>query len=198
MRIRLSTPARSALALACLTFCLGAQAAGSDAYLGLALGPSDIDADCSSIAVTSCETGDTGFKLFVGFDVSKSTISRMAVEVSYIDFGQATVRTPVTRRNVTADAVVLDAALRAPLTHSVNVVGRLGVAYVNAKGSGTAGPYLYGTSSDSGLQPHLGAGVEFAINRQFKLTGSFDYTKYDTGAESGSATLFAIGGQMAF
>lgn len=176
-----------------------AQAAGAtDAYAGFALGPSSIDADCSSVIVTRCDTDDTGFKVYVGFDLPRMPLPHPAFEVAYIDFGSATVSVPGAHRTVEASAVTFDLALRGQLMPSLGVVGRVGLGYVSAKGNGTGGLNLYGSSSNSSLSPHLGAGLELGINRQLKVVGSFDYTGYDTGAESGSATLFSVGLQVGF
>jgi Outer membrane protein beta-barrel domain len=192
-------PSFAAIACAAL-LCLGggAQAAGSGARVGLALGPSSIDADCSSVIVTGCETDDTGMKLYASFDVSRISLGGLAFEVAYIDFGEAVVSVPLTQRTVEASAVAFDLALRGNLVPSLTAVGRLGMAYVSAKGTGTGGLLLTGSSSDSGLAPHLGLGLELALNRQFKVIGGFDFTDYDTGKESGSAHLFSVGVQMGF
>jgi OmpA-OmpF porin, OOP family len=188
-------------ALACAAFmCLGggAQAAGLDARVGLAFGPSDIDADCSSVIVTGCDTEDTGFKFYASFDLPKISLGSLAFEVAYIDFGEAVVSVPLTQRTVEASAVAFDLALRGNLVPNLTAVGRLGLAYVSAKGNGTGGVLLNGSSSDSGIAPHFGLGVEFALNRQIKVIGGLDFTDYDTGKESGSAHLFSVGVQMGF
>jgi hypothetical protein len=175
-----------------------AAGGGTDARVGLALGPSSIDADCSSVIVSRCDTDDTGFKFFASFDLPRVSLGNLAFEVAYIDFGKAVVSVPFAERTVEASAVAFDLALRGNLVPSLTAVGRLGMAYVSAKGNGTGGVTLYGSSSDAGLAPHLGLGLELALNRQFKVIGGFDFTNYDTGKESGSAHLFSVGVQMGF
>ncbi len=184
----------AALCVASLALCSTATQAApaNDAYLGLALGPSEIEADCR--LSTSCDGGDTAFKLYAGFDLRGLPIPRAAFEVSYIDFGEASVNfTSLTRRTVSVSAVTFDLAARGQLASQLSVVGRLGLAYTSAK---SQGPLV--NASDSGLNPHLGLGLEFALNRQIQLTGNFDYTSYDSGYESGSAHMFGIGLQMGF
>jgi hypothetical protein len=199
MRHALLSPLVAAIASAvCLAGPASAAGGGTDARVGLALGPSSIDADCSSVIVTGCDTDDTGFKFYASFDLPRVSLGSLAFEVAYIDFGQAVVSVPFAERTVEASAVAFDLALRGNLVPSLTAVGRLGLAYVSAKGSGTGGVRLTGTSSDSGLAPHLGLGLELALNRQFKVIGGFDFTNYDTGKESGSAHLFSVGVQMGF
>jgi len=76
----------------------------------------------------------------------------------------------------------------------VELVGRLGVAYVNGK---LERPVL-GSRSDSQLALYGGAGLSFALNRQLKLVADADFTSYDTGNASGSVRLLGVGLQYAF
>lgn len=203
MRSTLNQFARLALVPALMAVALSAQAAPvNGAYAGVALGASELDIDCR--ATTACDSGDTGFKLYVGFDIPRSPLPRLAFEAAYIDFGAATASySPLVQYKIEASAVAFDLALRGNLAPTVSAVGRLGLAYVSAKGTSTGTvPFLGLTSSSanssSGLEPHLGLGLELALNKQFKLTGSADFTSYDTGNESGSARLLSVGLQASF
>jgi OOP family OmpA-OmpF porin len=198
MRSSLNKFARLALVPALLATALSAQAApANDAYAGVALGASEIDIDCGGS--TSCDSGDTGFKIYVGFDIPRSPLPHLAFEAAYIDFGAATANyTSLYQYKVEASAVAFDLALRGNLAPSVSVVGRLGLAYVSAKGTGSVPFSTVSSSSSSGLEPHLGLGLELALNKQFKLTGGADFTSYDTGKTSGSARLLSVGLQAGF
>ena len=193
MRSANSHFARALIMGACLTAAVSAHAAGGyDAYVGGALGPSSIDADCR--LSTSCDDSDMGYKFYAGFELPRFPLPRSAVEVSYTDYGQATIHyTSLAQRTVSVSAVSFDLALRAQLVPNLGAVGRVGLAYVSAKGRGPVS-----NSSDSNLEPHLGLGLEYQLNRQLKLTGGFDFTNYDTGAESGSVHLFSLGLQAGF
>ncbi len=196
MRSTLSTLSKIALMPALLCGALSAHAAGNDAYAGFALGPSEIDIDCRGS--TSCDSGDTGYKLYVGFDLPRAPLPRLAFEAAYIDFGSATANyTAFANYKVDASAVVFDLAIRGNIVPTLTAVGRLGLAYVSAKGTGSV-PLASSSSSDSNLEPHLGLGLELALNKQFKVTGGLDFTSYDTGRESGSARLFSLGLQVGF
>jgi len=55
-----------------------------------------------------------------------------------------------------------------------------------------------GSSSKSEMNFYGGLGLEYTLNKQFKLVGSADFTSYDTGHDSGSARLLSIGAQYGF
>jgi hypothetical protein len=125
----------------------------------------------------------------------------LAVEGAYIDFGKAnaTYAFGLVSRSTEVSALTLNAALRLAFTPALHGVGRLGLAYVEGKDSGVNVIGLQaGAKSESKIEPYFGLGLEYAINKQFKLTGAADFTSYDTGNDSGSARLLSIGAQYSF
>lgn len=171
---------------------MAAAGASAENYIGAALGPSHIDIDCG--LYRNCDSGDTGFKIYGGFDVSRHTsVQGLALEVGYIDFGAAKASTGPLSKKVEVSALTFGAAMRVHFTPAFNGVGRLGLAYVDGKSSDP-----FGSNSSSNLKLHGGLGLEYAINRQFKLVGGADFTSYDTGSESGSAHLLSVGAQYGF
>jgi OOP family OmpA-OmpF porin len=171
-------------------------AAGAETYVGGVIGASNVDIDCNY--ASQCDSGDTGVKLYGGYVLPHSPLPQLALEVGYISFGQARASTPVTARTVDVSAFTFGAAMRLKFTPAFHGVGRLGMAYVDATGEGTLGPYLVRSTSDSRFQLYAGLGLEYAITKQVKLVGTADFTSYDTGAESGSARLIGIGAQFGF
>ena len=138
-------------------------------------------------------------KFYGGFVLPNHVVPHLALEASYIDFGKARASTSVLSttlysRDVEVSALTFDAAFRLPFTPALTGVGRLGLAYVDAKGNGG----LTRNSSASNLKLHAGLGLEYAINKQFKVLGSADFTSYDTGAETGSVHLIGVGAQYGF
>jgi hypothetical protein len=169
-----------------------AASASAENYIGAALGPSHIDIDCRGY--WSCDSGDTGFKLYGGLDVSRHTsVQGLALEAGYIDFGSAKATTGPISKTVDVSAATFDAALRVHFSPAFSGVGRLGLAYVEGKASDP-----FGSNSSSNLKLHGGLGLEYAINRQFKIVGAADFTSYDTGGETGSASLLSVGVQYGF
>lgn len=168
-------------------------AASAENYIGATVGPSHIEIDCG--LGTQCDDGDTGFKLYGGFDISRNaSVPGLALEVAYIDFGKAHVSAPFIgdTQSIEVSALTFGAAIHPKFTPTLSGVGRLGVAYVDGKSTG------WQASSSSKLKVYAGLGLEFALNKQFKLVGAADFTSYDTGRQSGSAHLLSIGATYGF
>lgn len=166
-------------------------------YVGATIGASNIEIDCGSPA--SCDSGDTGFKLYAGFDVAhRASINGLSLELGYIDFGKATATFGPARASVEVSAVTFAAALRGQFTPALAGVARLGLGYVEGKASGSVAGFSTGSESSSELKLYGGLGLEYTLNKQFKLIGAADFTTYDTGHNSGSASLVSIGAQYGF
>lgn len=174
-----------------------ASAAFAENYIGATVGASNIETDCGSPA--SCDSGDTGFKLYAGFDVAhRASINGLALELGYIDFGKATASFGPARASVEVSALTFAAALRGQFTPALSGVARLGLGYVDGKASGSVAGFATGSESSSELKLYGGLGLEYTLNKQFKLVGAADFTTYDTGHNSGSASLISIGAQYGF
>jgi OOP family OmpA-OmpF porin len=182
---------RIALCAAALALSAAAQA---ETYIGGALGSSDIDINCS--VSLSCETSDTGVKIYGGYELPKSPIPGLALEIAYIDFGQASANRGVVN-TLDVSALTFGGAMRLKFAPAFSGVGRLGLAYVDGSDNGT-GVFGIGAKSDSNIELYYGLGLEYALNKQFKLTGAVDFTDYDTGNQSGSVHLLSIGLQYGF
>lgn len=187
------TTSRIALCLLVLSLSTAASAAGSDFYIGGGFGPSSVDPGCNS-----CDTDDTGYKIYGGMALHHTPYLDLAVELGYIDFGHSTAGGLLgSESKVDASALTGAAALRYHFTPRFGVVGRLGLGYVKGKES-LSTPIGGNSNSDSSLQPYLGFGVEYALNKQFSVTGAFDYTQFDTGESDGDAYLLSVGLQYGF
>lgn len=172
-------------------------AACAENYIGATIGSGNIETDCGS--PLSCDDGDTGFKLYGGFDISRhANIKGLALEVGYIDFGKASQSFGPAHGSIEVSAVTFAAALRAQFTQSLSGVARLGLGYVDGKASGSVAGFSLGSESSSELKLYGGLGLEYSLNKQFKLVGAVDLTNYDTGNNSGSASLISIGAQYGF
>lgn len=170
--------------------------AHAETYIGGVIGASQIDANCN--LTTECDTNDTGVKLYGGYVLPNSPLPQLALEVGYINFGQAKASTTsLVVRTVDVSALTFGAAMRLKFTPALNGVGRLGTAYVNAEDNGV-GLFGVGAKSKSGFELYAGLGLEYAINKQFKLVGTADFSSYDTGNQSGSVRLIGIGAQYGF
>ncbi|MES2091578.1 MAG: hypothetical protein V4532_16625, partial [Pseudomonadota bacterium] len=68
------------IAAACLAGLMGNVCA--QGFVGGTIGQSSFDVDCGGF---SCETTDTAFKLYGGFELPTRVVPGLAIEVAYID-----------------------------------------------------------------------------------------------------------------
>jgi len=181
-------------ALFTLALAAASTSAFAQGYIGFAGGISRQDVNCANWA--TCDRGDTGFKLYGGYQFSKFA----AIELGYTDYGTVSLASGnVATGSYTANAITLGAALHLPLAPKFTGIVRAGLASVDADYS-YAGPFgLFGaSSSESSIEPYLGFSLAYALTPQLSLTGSYDYLRADYPRGSGSATLLGLGLRYAF
>jgi OmpA-OmpF porin, OOP family len=167
------------LAAALVASCGVASAQG---YVGALVGLSKIDLDCASIGAT-CDDSDTAFKVYGGYDLSPT----VSIEVAYTNLGKLAVNGGGNSGTVKASAWSAAAAYRMPLMDSLTGVGRIGLSLLDAEASGVGG-----SSSQSETKLLLGAGLEYSLTKEFKLTGAIDFI------DGTDAYIFGVGAQMGF
>lgn len=183
-------------ALAAAVLAALASTASAQAYLGGVVGASDMDIDCRG--ASRCDQGDVALKVYFGLPIANRVIPTLALEAGYIDFGEGQAANAVASRKVSVSAFTFAAAARVKFSPVLSGVGRLGLAYVDARATGNVGPFLVNGGSDTQFTPYLGFGLEYALNRQLKVTGEVDFTSFDTGNESGSVHQIGVGLQYQF
>lgn len=151
-------------ALAAAVLAALASTASAQAYIGGVVGASDMDIDCRG--ASRCDQGDVALKLYFGLPIANRVIPTLALEAGYIDFGEGQAANAVASRKVSVSALTFAAAARVKFSPVLSGVGRLGLAYVDAKATGNVGPFLVNGGSDTQLTPYLGFGLEYALNRQ--------------------------------
>jgi OOP family OmpA-OmpF porin len=170
--------------------CVASQAQAGDLYLGAALGPSKVAVvDCSAI---SCDTSSTGFKLLGGYRVTP----HLSVEAMYLDFGSATAGSGVLHADLKTTAFGAGVAYKLDLNRQWSAVGRLGLASVESKATGTLSLWgLGGSTSKSGstTSPYLGLAVGYAVNREMTVQAGWDSTEGEIFDRSGRVDLFSVG-----
>lgn len=134
----------------------GALAQG---YVGLSGGQSKAHFDCP--AASSCDTTDTGYKIFGGMMVTPN----FGAELSYIDFGKFK-STATGVGGITGDARVDGVGLYglavAPFGQA-SVFGKLGIGYTHTKETGGI------SHNHTDLAYGLGAGYDFTKNVGVRL-----------------------------
>lgn len=117
------------LAAAAGAMALSATALAQDGrpYLGLALGQSQADIDCTG--TTSCDDSDTAWKVFGGFQFNR----HFALEAGYANLGEVTAAVPAGGGIPAADVAIEATAFELvgvgvlPLAERFSVYGKLGV-----------------------------------------------------------------------
>lgn len=178
-----------ALAAALLALATSASAQLTNkAYIGGAFGPSHLEADCG---VFSCDNNDTGYKLYAGYKVHP----QIAIEGGYIDFGKSNVSLgPVGVGSLAADGFLVNAAGRLALTRELTGVGRLGLAFIDAKASGLP----YGNRTDDTTSAYLGLGLEYSFNKNVRASASADFTTAEINGDERTVRLLSVGLQYDF
>lgn len=170
-----------------------AGAASAQGYVGALMGLTKVDAGVCPTGY-SCDKSDTGGKIYGGYELAPN----FAVEVGYTDFGQVTVSDDTIHGELKTTAYTVLAVLRGELVNKLTGVGRFGWARVKTKISGGS---VYGGSgnvAEGNVAVYWGLGLEYAINKSFKLTAAADLTKTEFDSESASVYLVGLGAQYNF
>lgn len=179
--------------LATLMLATLAGGACAQGYVGALMGLTKIDGGGECPAGYSCDTSDTGARVYAGYELAPG----FAVEVGYTDFGKATVQDDTIRGDLRTTAYTVLAVLRSEPVNNLSFVGRLGWARVKAKISGSSGSAA-GHVSEGNMGLYGGLGLEYAVNKSLKVTAAADFTKSEFDGESYPVRLIALGAQYGF
>lgn len=125
-------------------------------YAGLGVGESLIELEDED-SPADFKAEDTGYKLMLGYRF----LSWLAAEVSYIDFGKASDRVLGEKLTAEFDALSANAVFLWPLG-SFDLFGSLGAAAWEGK---LRNRTFGGSVDDDGVDPMIGLGVQYRINR---------------------------------
>lgn len=160
--------------------------AAAERYVGVGLGASRFQVDCSGL--DRCDKSDTAFKFFGGYRYS----AMLAGEVGYIDFGK-------TKSNRTQDgfqlegvlksqALVASAVLTLPLAAGIDGVAKAGVASVQASLDQRADGQVIASSDRQSWQPYLGLGLQYKLRPAVALGVGVDMTRLKLDGQGGGRT----------
>lgn len=180
-------------AIAALTL---STAASAQFYGVASAGLTRLDVDCTG--TSSCDKSDTGIKLLGGYKF----MPNLAAEIGYFDYGKSKAAAP----GITGD--IKNSAFGGGVAYHLDVapnwvgVGRLGLAQVKTKISGTVAGLGSASDSDTNTALYGGLGVGYKLNRNLSIDGAWDFSKskYDkNGAStSGNINMFSAGVTYAF
>ena len=184
MHKRLGLTALAALAL------MAATAAQADTqpgfYAGAGIGSTKVgDDDLSGV-----DDSDTGFKIFGGYTFTEN----WGVEVSYFDFGEASVSAGNSSASVGITGLSASAVGRLPVNDMFAVYGKLGFAsydvdldFNNVPGFGSG----HLSDSDSDLIYGIGGALSFGGNFEARL-------EYEALNVDGDASMISVSGLFRF
>jgi OOP family OmpA-OmpF porin len=184
MHKRLGLTALAALAL------MAATAAQADTqpgfYAGAGIGSTKVgDDDLSGV-----DDSDTGFKIFGGYTFTEN----WGVEVSYFDFGEASVSAGNSSASVGVTGLSASAVGRLPVNDMFAVYGKLGFAsydvdldFNNVPGFGSG----HLSDSDSDLIYGVGGALSFGGNFEARL-------EYEALNVDGDASMISVSGLFRF
>lgn len=170
------------------------SAASAQLYVGASLGQGhySFKVDCSPANVKCDDTG-TGKKLYIGYQITPV----LAWEGTYFSFGKASVKGPGGKAQLEATAVGVGMAARVTVVDGLALVGRLGLATVEAKGKLTTASSL-ASDSTSSPQVYAGFGAEYSLTNKLKAVATADFTRAETDDGSGDLRLLNVGLQYSF
>lgn len=180
--------------------------ASAQVYVGGVIGQSNVNLSCEDYNL-GCDKSDTGTKFYVGYKLNPI----VALEAAYVDFGKGTrgftgsyydgfvISSVDVKETVEARGALLAAAFRYAAHPQLSLVGRLGLAVLKTRAtmSAPAIDYRYSESDDS-VKPYFGLGLEFALNKNLRITADADFTNAELNGDSGSVRLLGVGLQYAF
>ena len=165
--------------------------ASAQVYVGGGIGQTHLNVDCAS-SVT-CDATDTGGKLYVGYKFTPN----LALEGTYLNFGEATARRPGGRASLKTTAIGFGLAGRAPLSERFTLVGRLGLAQIRADGTLDTGS-MVGSDAQNTAQVYFGVAAEFALTKSLKAFASADFSQTEYDGDTGAVRLLGVGLQYDF
>jgi OOP family OmpA-OmpF porin len=187
---------RTAAALACLSFALGAQAQSSrtgssmipyttSSYIGLNVGSSDYHAGCAP--GLSCDDTETAAKIFVGGMFN----DMVGLELGYVHLGEVDRNGGVVR----AHGVNISLVGQVPMSSPVLLVGRVGTIYGRTKNESTAPGY---SGTGTAWKPAWGVGVGYRFNPQWAVMLDWDQYRFDFPNGSDRVDSLTLGVRASF
>lgn len=184
-----------------LALAAASAAASAQMYGVVSVGASRINVDCTGL--TSCDKSDTAFKIMGGYKFAPN----WAGELGYFDFGKVkgtgTGETGTITGELRTTAWGGGVAFHQDLAPDWNFVGRLGVAQVKTKisGTGTIGGLAgSGSNSENHTQPYVGLGIGYKLSKTMSIDAAWDYTrtKHKAADVSGNVNAFSVGMTFGF
>lgn len=164
-------------------------------YAGAMLGQSKVK-DTTQVAGYTMDDTATSFGFFVGSEI----VPHVAAEFGYIDFGKYNLGGPSLTGDVKASAFYLAAVGTAPITPSLSVYGKLGLARSKTDGEISTTTGIHWSGSDTATKPMLAVGLEFPIVPKVAIRAEYSKFKDVGGNNNGKSDIdtLAVAGVVRF
>lgn len=185
MKTRLATIGVAACSL------LGMGSAFAQGYVGASAGKAYWSVDCAGLA--TCDKNDTSYKLFGGYNFSPN----FAVEGGYTDLGKIKGSGGGVSGEVKASGFELAAVGKAPVADRFELFGKLGLAVMEAKASGS-GFGISASDSTTSTQLMGGVGAAYKFDKQLALRAEYEIRQVKYSGNKDNVGNFTVGLQFSF
>lgn len=176
---------------------LGAGAGRSRASIDQPRLTSSLQANGASVTGFSMDQRDTGYKLFVGKQISRY----LALELGYFDLGQSSFNATTTGNGVLNGeagfrGANLDLLAQLPLSERLSLLGRVGMNYAKASTHFSGNRLAAVTGPDHGerkLNAKAGVGLEYKLSEALALRGEVERYRVNDGiGNRGDVDLMSV------
>jgi len=157
-------------------------------YVGAGVGTTKVSDD--AFDGTGIDDSDTGFKIFGGYDFNQY----FAVEVSYLDLGEASASEAGDSLSVGVTALTASAVGRLPLSDMFALYGKLGYASYDVNVDFNIAGFGSGSGSDSDSDLIYGVGGALSFGGNFEARLEYEAINVD----GGDLNMISIGGLYRF
>jgi OOP family OmpA-OmpF porin len=179
----------TAFAAFALSAALAAQADTQPGfYVGAGVGTTKVSDD--AFDGSGIDDSDTGFKLFGGYDFNQN----FAVEVSYLDLGEASISDAGDSLTVGVTALTASAVGRLPVSDMFALYGKLGYASYDVKARFSVAGFGSGSGSDSDSDLIYGVGGALSFGGNFEARLEYEALNVD----GGDLNMISIGALYRF
>jgi len=165
-------------------------------YVGGTVGQARWETNCSQASF--CDTYDTSFSILGGYHFN----ANWGTEMSYTSLGTIHASNytgaGLETASVKGNNIELAGVYRRQIIEKITGFAKLGVAYNQAKTSGTVNGFIANGTMNS-TKPMLGFGITYAINQQIALRAEMSSRKVEmTSSTSTNVNNFSLGLQAGF
>ena len=180
------------LSLLATAFALAAGAAQAQVYMEATLGAGKVNGQCRGLS--SCESSDLDSRLSLGYLISPNA----GMEFSWLDYPTVKAGDAVNGARVKLSGPAFGGVYRHPLTDSVSLNLRGGLAWNQGKASVWENQREVLKSRQRSAQPYFGLNATYAFNETYAVGLGVDLTRAKLENERANIRSFNLVGRSTF